>query len=507
MGRRRRRGAVVLLTVALVAAACSGGDGDDEDGGRPSTDAGFHGADCWWDYPLDTTPDDVEIDCGTVDVPSDPDEPGSEPVAVAVARFHSVHASADEPPILFLHGGPGGAVLKNGPDGILALPALEDRDIIIWDQRGTGDSTPSLNCPEKEEAILETLARADPWEEELALNRQAVQTCRERLTGSGVDLDHYDTLTSVADMEALRKAFGVEQWNLWGESYGTRLALAYAREHPDRVRSLVLDSVYPPEVGGVERAQGLTESALQRLFDACAQQAPCAAAYPDLEGLLATAVADLDRQPEQLTRSVVIGDESKDLPFTITGADVRAGVFVALYRSDLIPALPSIIAALARGDRAIIPAFIDTGVPNLLEPSEGDFFSVECADSGRLVEGAEAALEDSSGDALVALASAQVFCPDWPVEHAPESFNEQVVVDVPTLVFAGTLDPITPYTESKAQAEAMPDARYVQVPNGGHTVSSFDDCTKQARNDFWADPSSDPPACVADLAPLPFAVS
>ena len=61
-------------------------------------------------------------------------------------------------------------------------------------------------------------------------------------------------------------------------------------------------------------------------------------------------------------------------------------------------------------------------------------------------------------DALVALASAQVFCPDWPVEHVPASFNEQVVVDVPTLVFAGTLDPITPYLESKAQAEAMPDA-------------------------------------------------
>ncbi|MFL6203792.1 MAG: alpha/beta fold hydrolase [Acidimicrobiales bacterium] len=503
-----RRGAAIFATAALLAGACTGDGGGDDEGGAPAG-SGFDAGDCWWDYPLDTTPDEVTISCGTVEVPSAPGDESSDPVKLSVARFHDKGAPEDAPPVLFLHGGPGGAALKSGPDGVLAMPALKERDVIIWDQRGTGDSIPNLNCPEKEQALVDALARPDPWAVELAANQHAVQECRKRLTGDGIDLDHYDTLTSVADMEAIRDALGVERWHLWGESYGTRLALAYAREHTDRVRSLVLDSVYPPEVGGVERAQSLVSSALQRLFDACAADAPCAASYGDLGHLLDTAVADLDRRPEQLTRSVVIGDESKDLPFTITGADVRAGVFVALYRSDLIPALPSIIAALAHGNRSIIPAFIDTGVPNLLEPSEGDFLSVECADSGRLVEGADgqAGLQEVTDDALVALASAQVFCQDWDVEHAPESFNQQVVVDVPTLVFAGTLDPITPYTDSKGQAEAMPDARYVEVPRGGHTVSEFDDCTKQARTSFWADPSADLPACVADLAPKPFTVS
>ena len=188
----------------------------------------------------------------------------------------------------------------------------------------------------------------------------------------------------------------------------------------------------------------------------------------------------------------------------------RAGRRVRrMYQTDLIPLLPSIISALAEGDRSIIPSFIDVGIPNLVGPTEGDFLSVECADSGRLVDGpeAQAALEDVTEDALVALSSAQVFCQDWDVEHLPASFNEQVVVDVPTLVFAGTLDPITPYLDSKAQAEAMPDARYVEVPTGGHTVAAFDDCTQQARADFWTDPSSDLPACVDELAPRPFVVS
>jgi pimeloyl-ACP methyl ester carboxylesterase len=268
--------------------------------------------------------------------------------------------------------------------------------------------------------------------------------------------------------------------------------------------------VYPPEVGGVEFAEELTDAALQRLFDACAADPGCASAYGDLEVLLATAVADLDQRPEEVTRTVTVGGRTEERTFTITGSDVRAGVFVAMYRSDLIPALPSIIAELAEGNRSIIPTFIDTGVPNLVDPSEGDFISVECADSGRLIEGADAqaALESIDEDALVALASAQVFCQDWEVEHLDESFNEQVVVDVPTLVFAGTLDPITSYLHSRAQADAMPDARYVEVPTGGHVVGSFDDCTVEARADFWTDPSSsDLPACVADLAARPFAVS
>jgi len=498
---------VVLLAVAtLVAGSCTDGDEDTP----PSLGAAdLEPIECWWNDEFPIIPDDVTVACGTIDAPSVAGDPESEPVTLAVARLHHADSPADEAPIVFLHGGPGGTALHTFPDELIELPSLRERDIILWDQRGSGRSVPSLNCPEKEEAILDTLARADPWEDELALNQEAARACHQRIDDEGIDVDEYDTPASVADMEVLRRAFGFEQWHVWGASYGTRLGLAYARDHPDRVRSLVIDSVYPPEVGGIERTQALADSALQRLFDACADDPGCATAFGDLERLLDKAVADLDRRPERLTRTVIIGKEAQDRTFTITGSDVRAGVFVALYRSDLIPVLPSIIATLAEGNRSIIPAFVDTGVPNLVDPSEGDFFSVECADSGRLIDSADAqsALQDVTDDALVALASAQVFCPDWAVEPVPESFNEQVVVDVPVLVFAGTLDPITPYLDSKGQAEAMPDARYVEVPTGGHTVSAFDDCTLQARAEFWTDPSSDLPACVGDLAPRPFVVS
>jgi len=84
------------------------------------------------------------------------------------------------------------------------------------------------------------------------------------------------------------------------------------------------------------------------------------------------------------------------------------------------------------------------------------------------------------------------------------SFDEPVTTDVPTLVFAGTLDPITPYAESEAQADRMPEARLVTVPGGGHGDQNFDDCTRSAATAFWADPTADLPVCVDQMEIAPF---
>lgn len=507
-----------LVALALLAAGCSSDDGDAADDGPTTTAKGastttavvdedptFVEADCWWELP-DDVPVGTTVTCGTVDVPADRTDPDAATISLPVVRIHRAGASADAPPLIYLHGGPGGDVLATAPAGLLALDALDDRDLIAFDQRGAGRATPSLNCPEKEEAVLDALGAARPWAEELVANRDAVAACWKRLADAGIDLDDYDTPASVADMESIRAAFDLDTWNLWGGSYGTRLGLAYAREHPDRVRSLVIDSVYSPDVGGVDRSQSLPTEAVSRLADACAAQPSCAAAHGDIALELQQAIAAFDADPEELTGDVQVGDETVTRDFALTGPDVLAGMFAALYDSDLIPSLPGVIAALATGDRSIIPAFVSTGVPRLIDLSEGAFYSVECADSGRLFDPADgaAALLDPGPLALVALGTAETFCPDWPVEHVPAAFNEPVTVDVPTLVFGGTLDPITPYAESKAQAERMPDARFVSVPNGGHGVGGFDDCTRSARQAFWDDPAADLPACTADIQATPF---
>lgn len=518
---------LAVVAVAVLLAACSSGSADDGADGADGRDDATEPAaadetapveetapslppvaaselveqECWWPLP-DDAPEGVTATCGTVAVPSDPSDPSSAPVTLAVARFHGGGDPAAEP-VLYLHGGPGGDILGEAPGGILGLDILDQRDVITFDQRGTGRSTPSLDCPEKEEAILDALAAPGTWEDEHAVNQEAVRACHRRLTeDEGIDLDQYDTPTSVRDVEVLRETFGVEAWNVWGVSYGTRLGLDYARTHPDRVRSLLIDSVYAPEAGGVERTRALPQGALDRLVAACAAEAACTAAHGDLGPALVEATAAMDADPEELTATVTVGGEEVERSFALTGTDIRAGLFAALYESELIPVLPSVVTAVAAGDRGIIPQFVDVGVPRLLDLSEGAFYSVECADSGRSLEGAdvEAELAAAPEDALIALNSAQVFCADWPVEHVPETFAETVTADVPTLVFGGTLDPITPYADSEAQAGAMPDARLVTVPNAGHGVAGTDDCTRSARDGFWRDPAAALPACLEQLA-------
>ena len=522
--------AALAMAVALVAGACSSSDSDSASGStttqaKKATSTTETTApvvvketpkltptDCWWPIPTETSDGKpltgVTITCGTVEVPADRTDAKTKMITIPVARIHKTGAPADAVPTVYLHGGPGGDALVTAPTGLMGLDSLAERDVITYDQRGSGRSTPSLNCPEKEEATLDALSAQKPWSEELATNRKAVQACWDRLSGQGIDLSDYNTPNSVADMETIRAAYGVDTWNVWGASYGTRLGLAYAREHPEQVRSLLIDSVYSPDVGGVERSQSLPVGAIDRLVEACDAQASCKAAYGDLQEKLDKAIAAFDAKPESVTGTVEVDGKEQTRTLQLTGPDVLAGMFAALYDSTIIPSLPGVISGLAAGDRSIIPAFVSTGVPRLLDLSEGAFYSTECADSGRLLDEkkAAAALKDPGDLSLVALGTAETFCQDWPVTHVPASFNEPVTVDVPTLVYGGTLDPITPYEESKAQADRMPDARFVSVPSSGHGAAKFDECTQAARDVFWNDPKAKLPMCTEAIEGNEFTV-
>lgn len=521
----RRSPVLAVLTIALVGWSLVGCSGSDSDGASPTTapttapggDGGgdptvvddptgtFAPHDCWWDT-ADLDPA-VTVTCSTLTVPADWNHPGKATVVLPVARLHHRDTPADTPPLVVLHGGPGGNSLAAAPVGASKGPLVKVQDIIAYDQRGAGRATPSLNCPEKEAAVIAALAEGRPLQEEVAANLAATKACRARLVGDGIDLNDYNTIQSVNDLEALRHAVEADTWNVQGGSYGTRLGLAYARAHPDRIRALVLDSVYPPQIGDARHAIDAPTAALDRLIDACADQPACAKAYPDLGAIIDRAARSLDENPGVATAEVTVDAKQVDQQFHLVGSDFRSGMYAALYQKDLIPLLPSVIDGLAKGDRSILGVYIETAVPLITGLSEGAYFSVDCADSGRLLDGADAA--DIVGDGtyeLYALNLAQTWCSVWDVRPLPASFNEVARPDVATIVFAGTLDPVTPYTESKDQAEAMPNARLVTVPGGGHGDAAFDDCTQRALLGFLQDPTSDLPACTAHIALRPFTV-
>lgn len=518
------RGSLRVLATCLVAvtlvAGCSSGD---DDGASPTTVTGtspgtgaeatplvaqpegtLADTECWWD--LDDIDPAVTVSCHTLTVPADWGDPDADDeVVLPVARLHHDDVADDVAPTVVLHGGPGGSLLDNAPVNRSGSDAVAATDVILWDQRGTGRAEPDLNCPEKEEAVMGALMTTDAVEVELERNVDATLACRDRLVADGVDLNDYNTHASVNDLEALRIALGADTWNVQGASYGARLALAYAREHPDPIRALVLDSVYTTQAGGLDRVRNLAPDALERLVADCAADPACADAYPDLGATIEAAADSLDDAPGEATVALDFADQSAERDYRVVGSDFRSGMFAALYETDIIPLLPSIIADVADGGRGIVPTFLETATPRLTGLSEGAYLSVDCADSGRLLEGAEAA--DIVGDGaylMYALVNAMTFCSVWDVTPLPESFNEPALPEVPTIVFAGTLDPVTPFAESRAQAEAMADARFVAAPRGGHGVAGFDACTQEAYLGFLADPASELPACVDAIDAPPF---
>jgi pimeloyl-ACP methyl ester carboxylesterase len=343
--------------------------------------------------------------------------------------------------------------------------------------------------------------RTDSHEDELELMRDATVACRQRLVREGIDLDAYNTVENAADVADLRRAMDIDEWNLYGVSYGTRLALETMRSHPEGIRSVVLDSVYPTDVAGIETYTTGAADAIGRLVTACDADVDCAVLQPELDQILQTVVDRYNAAPVEV--NLVTGET-----LLITGDDIYAGLFDALYDTEIIPTLPTVIEALAGGDIGILQVLAEQALPAIGGPSKGMFLSVECADAAKFA--------DPEGDAQAAVAagpqggivrfSAQAYCDLWDVEPLPRSFSRPVRSRIPTLVLAGSLDPITPASDSARAAEALRSGQYFEFAGFGHAVTRGLECPRAIRQEFLADPDAslvDEPvaACADEPAP------
>src|SRR5690348_1580882 len=211
------------------------------------------------------------VQCGTLDVPENRQQPNGRRLSIFVAVLPANTLSPKPDPLILLAGGPGQAASTLGPFALQLALVRRQRDIVLIDQRGTGRSSP-LACPAfapDEHAEFD----ADP------VPKAAL--CASQLAEKGVDLAQYTTSAWVADLDAMREALGYERVNLWGGSYGTRVAQEYVRRHPEHVRSVVLDGVAPPSLRITLDVWRTRDDALDAVIDACRASQPCAKAHPD----------------------------------------------------------------------------------------------------------------------------------------------------------------------------------------------------------------------------------
>jgi pimeloyl-ACP methyl ester carboxylesterase len=397
--------------------------------------------------------------CGWLEVAENPDEPGGRRIQIRVARIPARDRVVEPDPLVFFAGGPGQAATETWPIIAQALRKVnENRDILLVDQRGTGQSN-ALKCPKIE--IDEALA-AD-WDE-LA---RATRECLAALDG---DPRYYTTTVAMHDIDAARAALGYDKVNLYGGSYGTRAAQVYLRLFPGRVRTVVLDGVVPQTLAlGSEHAEKLDQS-LYRVLAACDTDADCGAAFPRTGEKLAELAGMLQENPVEITIEHPTTGEPVSLTFDreVLSSSLR---FLA-YSADTQAMLPLLVHEAfeeKRFDRLASQMLIATsGLQQSI--SQGMELSVMCSEDYPWYPQDDSTGEYLMGNLMTMAASTQ--CEIWPRGPVPDGFHDPVTADVPVLLLSGELDPVTPPEYGDEVAAYFPRAMHLVAPGQGHIVTT-----------------------------------
>jgi pimeloyl-ACP methyl ester carboxylesterase len=447
-----------------------------------------------------------KVTCGYVSVPESRSQPDGSQVQLAVAIFKSAAVHKDLSPVIRLEGGPGAPSLDNWAHYITSANYASfvfNHDLIMFDQRGTGYSTPSLTCPETLQLQYATLDRHVSSTDAEHLQLQALRSCHDRLVRAGADLNAFNSLENAADVHDLILALGYQQANLYGVSYGTRLALTVMRLFPSVIRSVVLDSVYPPQ-GNRTDLPSDAQRVFTVLFSGCASDPSCATRYPQLDRVFYQLVTDLNAQPVSFQTTDITTNASYNV--VMAGDDLVFVLFSALYVTQIIPVLPQMIFQV-RDHNYTLLSRIYGAIEFDHTFSDGMFYSDECSEDWAFLTPHDitVAMQGVTPQIQPAfradLQQEYDSCQLWRVQPAPAVQKQPVVSALPTLVLSDEYDPITPPTNGRRVAQTLENSYYFLFPGLGHGAEYNSPCVDGIISSFTDHPTQKPSsACVAAMS-------
>lgn len=432
-------------------------------------------------------PEGKNIVCGNIAVPEDHAAPTAAQVQLSVAVIKS-SADVKKDPIIYLEGGPGGSVIAD-PESWIDFDIADDRDLIIYDQRGTGHSTPFLECDSETTDDGNSLSNA---------YQEVGRLCREELLEAGIDTDHYNTQSSVKDLEVIRQQLGIDRWIIYGISYGTALAQAYAKTFPEKTSAIVIDSVLPLNHPFFSETINKYSAAFETLFDACAEESACHDAFPELKNDFISLVDTLNNDPRILTYEDLDTDTVAGT-FELTGELFASMLWHAMYASGFSDYLPYLISNEVTNDyltsRFLYSAFY--GADEESKMSDVMYYTVMChdfipIDSRENMQSSFLNLGEYSG--VVSYSDrAYIYdlCDTIVTQEAESDFNALGTHTIPTLVMGGEFDPVTPPALSKEVYNALNKAYFFNLDHQGHGVTT-EGCGKEIMRQFIDNPELSP---------------
>ncbi len=445
---------------------------------------------------------------GYLEVPENRSDPESNSIKLPVYIFKSRHPNPPKDPIIYTVGGPGSTTMPSA-QYMAYYSYLDDRDFILFEQRGNYYAQPHLDCPEWSQAIYQANLPGVDTHTADSLLADAAASCRQRLVEQGIDLNGYHTKEIAADIEDLRKALGIDSYNLLTISYSTKIAQVLMRDYPNGIRSVVMDSPLPLEVNYDEESVGNLMEALDQLLSDCESEVDCKTAFPNIKERLHDYLKNITENP--LIVKVAHPENGNQETFYLSGKELIA-VFTSAATGG-VSNIPWEIHKILNGELSAVK----TQLAQLLEgPGYSDGIgmrlSVWCAEEYPFSSQEVIRVEKKRYPEVKGLSPAvfdSTVCEIWGVEAMGERENKAVKSDIPVLLISGEYDNETPPEWASAMQENLPNSYHMIFKGWKHTPTTNwgNPCAMKMAQAFFNDPSEKPEiACFQDLEKVKFMV-
>jgi pimeloyl-ACP methyl ester carboxylesterase len=399
--------------------------------------------------------------CGTMTVLENRAAGRGRSIQLRVAVIPAAESPREPDAVTYFDGGPGEAAINSAGFVFHLLSALHRRhDILLVDQRGTGQSSP-LTC--------HAFGEADSLQRWLGsfLPLDAIKRCAADLSANA-DLTVYTTNNHVDDVDDVRAALGYPMLDITGISYGSRAALTYLKRHGDHVRSMVIQGIAPTSDAIPETFAADAQRALDGVFAECAAEAACHEAFPRLPDEMRDLVVQLQQSPAQVR---IVHPVTGQIVTIALNRDLLAeAIRYMLYSSGSASWVPAVVHAAAAGnltpvaERAVLFRYqlLGTGTTGL-------YLAVTCDEDLPFVDVAKSAeLGRNSFLGNYRLRDQSAACNVWPHVAVDKRFQEPTRSVVPSLVLSGQWDPVTPPANGALVTETLSRSRHIVIPSGGH---------------------------------------
>ncbi len=415
-------------------------------------------------------------------------------LTLAVTLLSNFVTVDDPDPIVMIAGGPGQGASQMLPMLGEALQLRHKRSIVMIDQRGTGHSVPALTCDETDALEFDANRLNDPDLAPETTAEKRLAQCLVDWRDQGIDFNAFDTRAAARDLQAIRRAFGIRQWNLHGTSYGARVVFDAMRVDPDGIRSVVLNS---PQAITPHFDEAFAENRANlfgQLFADCAQDTYCSDTFGDLKAHLDKIHAHLADEGMEIYLRETSGGEL--MRVTVGWDDVINGLYghmnfvagpepVARYIHEVSRMVDG---RLSLNDDEVARIFQSSLRDDGMGIAIGMHMAVRCRED---VDAYDAAIAEAGAAKAPSLYTAdqsihsyRLACAVMESEPVDEAFHAPVTSDIPALVLTGDMDPLTPTIWAHDAAEALDNAQLVSFRALGHDIHSTSICARVITANF-----------------------